>query len=222
MRINHLIAGVCLLAIGALSSCGGSVSSTDSCLIFGEVPGLYADYQTRCDKIKQSAQNSEADYKKASARIDELTEEYRTKIEEAGKKLDGQPIEIAPGEDFRIVTPLSLTFKEFANNLNAVFTVNGEIEAARDITIEVSESWLKSHDVQYLYLPLMLVGCDGQGVEVTATRIGSFKGFQAVDGNLVLPAGTKAELQTVPYNNNDYDDYIRVKSVKPALDTSKL
>lgn len=222
MRINHFIAGICLLAIGALSSCGGSGSSTDSCLIFGDVPGLYADYQTQYDKIKQSAQNSEADYKKTSAHIDELTEEYRAKIEEAGKKLDGQPIEVASGEDFRIVTPLSLTFKEFANNLNAVFTVNGEIEAARDITIEVSESWLKSHDVQYLRLPLMLVGCDGQGVEVTAARIGSFKGFQAVDGKLVLPAGTKAELQTVPYNHNDYDDYILVKSVKPALDTSKL
>lgn len=222
MRINYFIAGVCLLAIGALSSCGGSGSSTDSCLIFGEVPGLYADYQTQCDKIEQSAQNSEADYKKASARIDELTEEYRAKIEEAGKKLDGRPIEVAPGDDFRIVTPLSLTFKEFANNLNAVFTVNGEVEAARDITIEVSESWLKSHDVQYLWLPLMLVGCDGQGVEVTAARIGSFKGFQVVDDKLVLPAGTKAELQTVPYNHNDYDDYILVKSVKPALDTSKL
>lgn len=222
MKFNYLIAGVSLLAAAILASCGGSGSSTESCMIFGDVPGIYADYQTQRDKIEKSAQKSESDYKKASAQIDELKEQYRAKIEEAGKKLDGQPIEIASGEDFKVVKPISLSFKEFANNLNAAFTVDGEIETAKNITIEVSESWLKSHDVQYLYVPLLLIGCDEQGTEVTSARIGSFKGFQVIDGKLVLPAGIKAELQTVAYNKNDYDDYIKVRSVKLALDTSKL
>lgn len=222
MKINYLIAGVSLLAAAILASCGGSGSSTESCMIFGDVPGIYADYQTQRDKIGESAQKSESDYKKASAQIDELKEQYRAKIEEAGKKLDGQPIEIASGEDFKVVKPISLSFKEFANNLNAAFTVDGEIETAKNITIEVSESWLKSHDVQYLYMPLLLIGCDEQGTEVTSARIGTFKGFQVIDGKLVLPAGIKAELQTVAYNKNDYDDYIKVRSVKLALDTSKL
>lgn len=222
MKINYLIAGVSLLAAAILASCGGSGSSTESCMIFGDVPGIYADYQTQRDKIEESAQKSESDYKKASAQIDELKEQYRAKIEEAGKKLDGQPIEIASGEDFKVVKPISLSFKEFANNLNAAFTVDGEIETAKNITIEVSESWLKSHDVQYLYMPLLLIGCDEQGTEVTSARIGTFKGFQVIDGKLVLPAGIKAELQTVAYNKNDYDDYIKVRSVKLALDTSKL
>lgn len=222
MKINYLIAGVSLLAAAILASCGGSGSSTESCMIFGDVPGIYADYQTQRDKIEESAQKSESDYKKASAQIDELKEQYRAKIEEAGKKLDGQPIEIASGEDFKVVKPISLSFKEFANNLNAAFTVDGEIETAKNITIEVSESWLKSHDVQYLYMPLLLIGCDEQGTEVTSARIGTFKGFQVIDGKLVLPAGIKAELQTVAYNKNDYDGYIKVRSVKLALDTSKL
>lgn len=222
MKINYLIAGVSLLAAAILASCGGSGSSTESCMIFGDVPCIYADYQTQRDKIEESAQKSESDYKKASAQIDELKEQYRAKIEEAGKKLDGQPIEIASGEDFKVVKPISLSFKEFANNLNAAFTVDGEIETAKNITIEVSESWLKSHDVQYLYVPLLLIGCDEQGTEVTSARIGSFKGLQVVDGKLVLPAGIKAELQTVAYNKNDYDDYIKVRSIKLALDTSKL
>lgn len=222
MKINYLIAGVSLLAAAILASCGGSGSSAESCMIFGDVPGFYADYQTQRDKIEESAQKSESDYKKASSQIDELKEQYRAKIEEAGKKLDGQPIEIASGEDFKVVKPISLSFKEFANNLNAAFTVDGEIETAKNITIEVSESWLKSHDVQYLYVPLLLIGCDEQGTEVTSARIGSFKGFQVIDGKLVLPAGIKAELQTVAYNKNDYDDYIKVRSVKLALDTSKL
>lgn len=222
MKINYLIAGISLLAATTFASCGGSGSSAESCMIFGDVPGIYADYQTQCDKIEQSADKSETDYKKASAQIDELKEQYRAKIEEAGVKLAGQPIEIASGEDFKVVKPISLSFKEFANNLNAVFTVDGEIETAKDITVEVSESWLKSHDVQYLYMPLMLIGCDEQGADVTGVRIGSFKGFQVVDGKLVLPAGIKAELQTVAYNKNDYDNYVKVKSVKLALDTSKL
>lgn len=222
MKINYLIAGVSLLAAAILASCGGSGSSTESCMIFGDVPGIYADYQTQRDKIEESAQKSESDYKKASAQIDELKEQYRAKIEEAGKKLDGQPIEIASGEDFKVVKPISLSFKEFANNLNAAFTVDGEIETAKNITIEVSESWLKSHDVQYLYVPLLLIGCDEQGTEVTSARIGFFKGLQVVDGKLVLPAGIKAELQTVAYNKNDYDDYIKVRSIKLALDTSRL
>lgn len=222
MKFSSLITGISLFAIAALSSCGNSGSSTENCLIFGDVPGIYAEYQTQRDKIEQSAQESETGYKKASNQIDELKEEYRIKIEEAGKKLAGQPIEIAPGEDFKIVKPISLSFKEFANNVNAMFTVDGEVEAARDIAVNVSESWLKSHDVQYLYLPLMLVGCNEQNAEVTRARIGSFKGFQVVDGKLVLPAKTKAELQPVPYSDNDYDNYIQVKSVKLTLDTSKL
>lgn len=222
MKINSIITGITLFAIAFLSSCGGSGSSAESCMIFGDVPGLYADYQTQSDKIKQAAEKSEADYKKASAQIDELKEEYRGKIEEAGKKLAGQSIEIAPGEDFKIVAPVTLEFKEFANSINAVFIVGGDIEAAKDIAIEVSESWLKSHDVQYSHLPLLLVGCDEQGTEVTSAKIGIFKGLQAIDGKLVLPAGSKAELQTVAYNSNDYDNYIQVKSVKLALDTSKL
>lgn len=222
MKINSLITGICLFAIAALSSCGNSGSSTENCLIFGDVPGIYAEYQTQRDKIEQSAQESESGHEKASKQIDELKEEYRIKIEEAGKKLAGQPIEIAPGEDFKIVKPISLSFKEFANNVNAMFTVDGEVESAGDITINVSESWLKSHDVQYLYLPLMLVGCNEQNAEVTRARIGSFKEFKVVDGKLVLPAKTKAELQPVPYSDNNYDNYIQVKSVKLALDTSKL
>lgn len=226
MKLNHLIAGMGLLVVATLVSCGGSGgsggNSSENCMLFGEVPGLYADYQTQRDKIEESAQKSEADYKKATTQIDELQEEYRVKIEEAAKKLAGQPVEIAPGEDFKVVKPVSLSFKEFANGINAMFTVAGEVEAAKDVTVDVTESWLKSHDVQYLQLPLMLIGCDEQGAEVTRARIGYFKGFKVMDGKVVLPAGTKAELQPVPYNDNDYESYVKVKSVKLGLDTSKL
>ncbi|MDE6459289.1 MAG: hypothetical protein K2K52_00450, partial [Paramuribaculum sp.] len=219
MKLYHLITGMSVLAIATLTSCGSSGSSSDNCRIFGEVPGIYADYQAQRDKIEDSAKKSESDYKKASARLDELKEQYRTKIEEAGKKLDGQPIEIVSGEDLNIVSPLSLSFKEFANGVNSVFNVNGEVEAAKDVTIEVTESWLKSHNVEYLYVPLLIVGYDEQGAEVTKDRIGCFKGFTVVGGKVVLPSGTKAELQTVAYNKNKYDDYIKVRAVKLALDT---
>lgn len=211
-----------LLGVFAMTACSGGGSSSENCMVFGEVPAIYADYEAQRDKIEESAQNSEADYKKASSQIDELKEQYRAKIEEAGKKLDGQPIDITPDGDFKVVSPVSLSFKEFANSVNSMYNVNGEIEAAKDITLEVTESWLKSHDVQYLILPLMLIGCDEQGAEVISARIGSIKGFKVVDGKLLLPAGTKAELETVPYADNDYEDYVRVKTVKLALDTKSL
>lgn len=223
MKLNHLIAGISLLAAATVASCGGSGSSTKNCLVFGEVPSIYADYQAQRDKIEDKMAKGDLGWNEGSAEIDALKEQSRAKIEKAGKKLDGQPIEIAPGEDFKVVNPISISFKEFANNVNAVFAVDGEVEVAKNITIEVTEAWLKSHDVQYLYVPLLLIGCDEQGAEVTSVRIGCFqKCFQVVDGKLVLPAGIKAELQTVSYNKNGYDDYIKVKSVKLALDTSKL
>ncbi len=199
-----------LLGAVALTACSGGGAPYENCLVFGEVPAIYADYEAQCDKIEESAQ------------VDELKEQYRAKIEEAGKKLDGRLIEITPGEDFKVVNPVSLSFKEFANNVRSVYDVQGEIEAAKDISLEVTDSWLGSHDVQYLILPLMLIGCDEQGAEVTSARIGDFKSFKVVDGKLILPAGTKAELQTVVYGNDDYDRYIRVKSVRLALDTKKL
>lgn len=213
---------IALMGAFALSACSGGGSSTEECMIFGEVPGVYAEYQTQRDKLEEAAQQSEGDYKEASAKIEELKEQYRAKIEEAGKKLDGKPIEIAADEDFKVVKPVSLSFKEFANSVNAMFTVDGEVEVARDIMIDVSESWLASHDVNYLVMPLMLIGCDDQGAEVTSARIGSFKGFKVVDGKVVLPAGTKATLESVPYSDNDYDNYVKVKSVKLALDKSRL
>lgn len=110
----------------------------------------------------------------------------------------------------------------FANRVSSTYDVRGEIVTAKDINLDVTESWLKSHDVQYLMLPLMLIGCDEQGTEVTSARIGSITGFKVIDGKLVLPAGTKADLETTYYGDNDYESYVRVKSVKLALDTESL
>ncbi|MDE7181188.1 MAG: hypothetical protein K2N88_08345 [Muribaculaceae bacterium] len=222
MKLLHLMKGVCLLTIATLVSCGRSGSSTEDCMIFGEVPGLYADYQAQRDKIEESADKSVTDFKKASAQIDELKAKYEAKIEEAAMSLNGKAVEVEPGDDFKVLQPINLTFKNIIN-LNSVFDVNGEIEAVRDVSIDVTEPWLKSHDVQYLFLPLLLIGCDENGAEVTKDRIGCFsKCFKVVDGKVVLPAGSKAELQTVSYNKNSYEDYVKVKTVKLSLDVSKM
>lgn len=63
-----------LLGVVALTACSGGGSSSENCLVFGEVPAIYADYQAQRDKIEESAQKSEASYKKASSQIDELKE----------------------------------------------------------------------------------------------------------------------------------------------------
>ena len=212
------LSAIVLAGAMALTGCSGSGSASDNCPVFGEVPALYADYDAQRDKIRES----ESDHKVAQTKIDELKEQYRAKIEAAGKSLDGKPIEVASSDDFKVEQPLSLTFKEFANGLNSAYTVNGEVVAAKDVAFDVSESWLKSHDVDYLMLPLMLTGLDKQGAELTSVRIGSFKGFKVADGKVILPAGTKAELQDTYYNKNDYDNLSRVKSVALTVDTKPL
>lgn len=111
-----------------------SIGRTDSAAVVGEVPAIYADYQAQRDKIEESAQKSEASYKKASSQIDELKEQYRARIEEAGKKLDGQPIEISTGADFKVVSPVSLSFKEFANSVNSMYDVKAIYDDAKDYT----------------------------------------------------------------------------------------
>ncbi|MDE6651208.1 MAG: hypothetical protein K2K08_02255, partial [Paramuribaculum sp.] len=61
MKLYHLITAMGV-AIATLTSCGSSGSSSDNCWIFGEVPGIYADYQAQRDKIEDSAKKSESDY----------------------------------------------------------------------------------------------------------------------------------------------------------------
>lgn len=221
MKTNKLTM-MALSGVFALTACSGGGTTSQTCMVFGEVPGIYADYEAQRDEIEESAQGTESAAQAALAKLEELEEQYRAKIEEAGMKLNGQPIEIVTTEDFIVAQPISLSFKEFANGLNSAYDVTGEIEVAKDITLDASESWLKSHDVTYISLPLLLVGCDEQGAEVTSARIGVFKGLKEVDGKLILPAGTKAILETTYYNKNEYDNYIQVKSVKLVLDTKQL
>lgn len=60
-----------LLGVVVMTACSGGNAPSENCLVFGEVPAIYADYEAQRDKIEESAQKSEADYKKASAQIDE-------------------------------------------------------------------------------------------------------------------------------------------------------
>lgn len=220
--MRKIIRGAIFALLGGLilSACSGSGAGTSNsgsskeCKIFGEVPAIYAEYESEKDKLQGEEGSNE--------KIEVLKEEYKAKIEEAGKKLDGQPIEISGSENFNVEKPLTLSFKEFANNLNAMFNVDGRIVTVKEIPFEVTESWLNSHDLEYVYLPVMLAGFDDQGVEVTTARIGTIKGLQVKEGKPVLPSGAAVELQPVSYSVNDYDKYAKVATVRIVIDESTL
>lgn len=43
-----------LLGVLALTGCSGGATSSENCMVFGEVPGIYADYEAQRDKIEES------------------------------------------------------------------------------------------------------------------------------------------------------------------------
>lgn len=65
-------------------------------------------------KIEKEAENikSEAEKKELIEKSEKLNKEWKAKIEQSAKELDGKPIEIAECQ-FSVTSPISLEFKDF-------------------------------------------------------------------------------------------------------------
>lgn len=192
-----------------LLSCSGSSGSSSESVLFGSLPGVYAQFQAEKDKLSEEAKNikSEADKAKLIEKSEKQQEEWSGKIEASAKALDGKPIEFAES-DIKVTEPISLQFDGFTSSKSDLlpkFKVNGSAQAAKEINTDaiyvgVSES-------------VYIVGYNETGEQVYKIKMG-FVPSENVDGNAVIKAGTPISLDVVHFSPKYLNDYEAAKTLK--------
>lgn len=124
--------------------------------------------------------------------------EWKVKIEECAKTLNGKPIEVEKC-DFTITTPLSLEFTDFYSNSNLTpsFKINGEATATSDMKTD-NDFILPSENVY-------LVGYNAEGQEVYKTLVGNIAA-ENVDGKAFVKAGTPVEFKKLKFSKSDIEN----------------
>ena len=184
-----------VLLMPLLLACSGG-SSTDTNL-YGSLPEKYEKFMQEKADLKKQAENikTEADKKELIEKSKKMQAEWKVKIEECAKTLNGKPIEVEKC-DFTITTPLSLEFTDFYSNSNLTpsFKINGEATATSDMKTG-NDFVLPSENVY-------LVGYNAEGQEVYKTLVGSIAA-ENVDGKTFVKAGTPVEFDNVKFSNSD-------------------
>ena len=138
MKINLFTAGICMLAVAALSSCGGSSSSPVATGCFGGIPEMIASYEQESEEIKTGL--NENNYEKKEKEADELKEKTTADVEKLATELNGKEITCTVDESqLKIVKPVTLVF-ESMNKYRPVFRLGGEVVSASDITLDAKPS----------------------------------------------------------------------------------
>lgn len=202
--INHLTTklmkkmkqmALAVLLMPLLFACSGG-SSTDTNL-YGSLPEKYEKFMQEKADLKKQAENikTEADKKELIEKSEKMQAEWKVKIEECAKTLNGKPIEVEKC-DFTITTPLSLEFTDFYSNSNLTpsFKINGEATATSDMKTG-NDFILPSENVY-------LVGYNAEGQEVYKTLVGNIAA-ENVDGKTFVKAGTPVEFDNVKFSKSD-------------------
>ncbi|MCH5220248.1 MAG: hypothetical protein J1F20_06715 [Muribaculaceae bacterium] len=211
------------ISIVALSSCGGSSSSSDG--MFGSIPQTIEKYDQ--EKQALTAGLSESNYKKNLAKIEELKTETESKLEKDGEALNGKELSVSVDENvLKIETPLTLVYKNVFSNMSAVeFGLDGKIVAAKDLKMEINPSDLKGREmfggkttVVTAKQPVQIEFLDSEGNVVDARTIGNF----IADNNgeeAIIKAGTAVDLSicSIPVNTK----FANVSSARLTVDFTK-
>lgn len=205
--INHLTTklmkkmkqmALAVLLMPLLFACSGG-SSTDTNL-YGSLPEKYEKFMQEKADLKKQAENikTEADKKKLIEKSEKMQAEWKVKIEECAKTLNGKPIEVEKC-DFTITTPLSLEFTDFYSNSNLTpsFKINGEATATSDMKTG-NDFILPSENVY-------LVGYNAEGQEVYKTLVGNIAA-ENVDGKAFVKAGTPVEFKKLKFSKSDIEN----------------
>lgn len=219
MKTNHLITGICLLAIAALSSCGSSSSS--GC--FGSIPETLAEYEQKSDEITSGINGD--NYEKKQKEADELKENTKAEVEKIAGELNGKEISCSvDNAQLTIAKPVTLVF-ESMNHIRPVFTLGGEVVAAADMTLKADPSDLKgekllsgSEVIISVKMPVAVDFLDKDGNVVKHVNdIGTLEA--ANDGNAaVVKAGTPVDFCrsfTVD------ESFVGVESIRLAVELDK-
>lgn len=205
--INHLTTklmkkmkqmALAVLLMPLLFACSGG-SSTDTNL-YGSLPEKYEKFMQEKADLKKQAENikTEADKKELIEKSEKMQAEWKVKIEECAKTLNGKPIEVEKC-DFTITTPLSLEFTDFYSNSNLTpsFKINGEATATSDMKTG-NDFVLPSENVY-------LVGYNAEGQEVYKTLVGNIAA-ENVDGKAFVKAGTPVEFKKLKFSKSDIEN----------------
>lgn len=205
--INHLTTklmkkmkqmALAVLLMPLLFACSGG-SSTDTNL-YGSLPEKYEKFMQEKADLKKQAENikTEADKKELIEKSEKMQAEWKVKIEECAKTLNGKPIEVEKC-NFTITTPLSLEFTDFYSNSNLTpsFKINGEATATSDMKTG-NDFILPSENVY-------LVGYNAEGQEVYKTLVGNIAA-ENVDGKAFVKAGTPVEFKKLKFSKSDIEN----------------
>ena len=187
-----------VLLMPLLFACSGG-SSTDTNL-YGSLPEKYEKFMQEKADLKKQAENikTEADKKELIEKSEKMQAEWKVKIEECAKTLNGKPIEVEKC-DFTITTPLTLEFTDFYSNSNLTpsFKINGEATATSDMKTG-NDFVLPSENVY-------LVGYNTEGQEVYKTLVGNIAA-ENVDGKAFVKAGTPVEFKKLKFSKSDIEN----------------
>ena len=187
-----------VLLMPLLLACSGG-SSTDTNL-YGSLPEKYEKFMQEKADLKKQAENikTEADKKKLIEKSEKMQAEWKVKIEECAKTLNGKPIEVEKC-DFTITTPLSLEFTDFYSNSNLTpsFKINGEATATSDM--KTGNDFVLPSEKVYL------VGYNAEGQEVYKALVGSIAA-ENVDGKTFVKAGTPVEFKKLKFSKSDIEN----------------
>lgn len=187
-----------VLLMPLLFACSGG-SSTDANL-YGSLPEKYEKFMQEKADLKKQAENikTAADKKELIEKSEKMQAEWKVKIEECAKTLNGKPIEVEKC-DFTITTPLSLEFTDFYSNSNLTpsFKINGEATATSDMKTG-NDFILPSENVY-------LVGYNAEGQEVYKTLVGNIAA-ENVDGKAFVKAGTPVEFKKLKFSKSDIEN----------------
>lgn len=205
--INHLTTkfmkkmkqmALAVLLMPLLFACSGG-SSTDTNL-YGSLPEKYEKFMQEKADLKKQAENikTEADKKELIEKSEKMQAEWKVKIEECAKTLNGKPIEVEKC-DFTITTPLSLEFTDFYSNSNLTpsFKINGEATATSDM--KTGNDFILPNENVYL------VGYNAEGQEVYKTLVGNIAA-ENVDGKAFVKAGTPVEFKKLKFSKSDIEN----------------
>lgn len=215
-----LIVGIALIA---LSSCGGSNGSSNG--MFGDIPSTIEKYDQ--EKAELNGGINESNYQKKLAKIEDLKKETLAKLEKEGEALNGKVLEVSVNEnELKIATPLTLVFKNVFSNVRAVeFGLDGKIEAATDLKLEIAPSDLKGRDffggkksVVTAKLPVHIEFLDKEGAVVDTRTIGTFLADNN-ENEAIVKAGTEVDFAicSIPVT----DKLVNAESARVVVDLTK-
>ncbi len=203
---------VAAVAGASLVSCGEEGGSASKSKIFGTIPSLHAKRDAKFEGIREKlkACTNEDEGMKLVAEYENLKKEYLAKIEEAAKALDGTELEIDPVPEFNIITPITITFRNFFSEIDMAprFDIAGEVVVANDFE--------KPEGAKYLGSLVYLVGVDADGNQVFGSQIGTVHVEGEIGGPQVIKAGTPVEFDGITCS--DGIDYSQTASMHLEFD----